>query len=80
MIPLEDRQLLAEHIETAHAQGARLEQACEVAGISSRTLERWKSDKGLTVGGRRPDLKYPAPAHALTESERADDFGRLKQI
>ena len=72
MIPLEDRQLLAEHIETAHAQGARLEQACEVAGISARTLERWKSDEGLIVGDRRPETKHPTPAHALTESERAE--------
>jgi hypothetical protein len=33
MIGLEDRQALAQDIEVAHAAGARLRPACEVAGI-----------------------------------------------
>jgi hypothetical protein len=42
MIGLEDRQALAQDIEVAHAAGARLRPACEVAGIDLRTLQRWK--------------------------------------
>ena len=72
MIRLEDRQLLAKHIDTAHSAGARLEVACEVAGINARTLERWRVNGGLTVGDRRPDTPHPTPAHALTEEERAE--------
>jgi hypothetical protein len=38
MIGLEDRQGLARDIDTAHAAGARLRPACDVAGIELRTL------------------------------------------
>lgn len=71
MIGLEDRQTLVRDIETAHAAGARLRTACEVAGITVRTLQRWKADDGLQVGDRRPLADRPIPAHALTEEERA---------
>jgi hypothetical protein len=41
MIGLEDRQSLSQDIGVAHAAGARLHLACEVAGIDLRTLQRW---------------------------------------
>ncbi|MFP5580326.1 MAG: DDE-type integrase/transposase/recombinase, partial [Acidimicrobiia bacterium] len=68
---LEDRQTMVRHIDTAHAAGARLRPACEVAGITVRTLQRWKAEDGLHVGDRRPLAERPTPAHALTEEERA---------
>lgn len=71
MIGLEDRQAKVHHIETAYAAGARLQKACEVAGISVRTLERWKTGGGLVVGDRRPESERPQPVHALTEAERS---------
>lgn len=71
MIGLEDRQTMVRHIETAYAAGARLRPACEVAGITVRTLQRWKAEDGLGVGDRRPEAKRPSPPHALTEEERA---------
>ena len=71
MIGLEDRQTMVRHIDTAHAAGARLRPACEVAGITVRTLQRWKAEDGLHVGDRRPLAERPTPAHALTEEERA---------
>ena len=46
MIGLEDRQALARDICDARTAGARLEVACEVAGISLRTLQRWQSEEG----------------------------------
>ena len=70
MIGLEDRQTMVRHIDTAHAAGARLRPACEVAGITVRTLQRWKGEDGLHVGDRRPLAERPTPAQALTEEER----------
>jgi len=71
MIRLEDRRNLALDIEQAHAAGARLGYACEVAGIDVRTLQRWKAEDGLDRGDRRPAAERPQPAHALTPQERA---------
>jgi putative transposase len=70
MIGLEDRQALARHIEAAHAAGARLELACETAGIDVRTLQRWKAQDGLVSGDGRPTAARPTPSHALSAAER----------
>jgi putative transposase len=71
MIGLEDRQTLARDIQTAHAAGARLRPACETAGITVRTLQRWLACEGLVSGDGRPRAVRPAPAHALSPLERA---------
>ena len=52
MIGLEDRQALAQDIATAHADGARLQPACEIAGINVRTLQRWRE-------GRSEAIRFP---------------------
>ena len=54
MISLEDRQLIAQHVEQAHRDGARLKAACALAGIDVRTLQRWKVGAGLQRGDPRP--------------------------
>ena len=46
MIALEDRQIVAQNIQSAHADGARLRLACEIAGIDLRTLQRWQAHEG----------------------------------
>jgi putative transposase len=71
MIGLEDRQRTAQWIAAAHRDGARLDKACEVAGIDVRTLQRWKAQDGLATGDRRPGAARPTPPHALTAQERA---------
>ena len=71
MIGLEDRQALAQDIQTAHGAGARLQPACEIAGIDLRTLQRWKAQDGLTAGDGRPQAVRPTPGHALSPEERA---------
>jgi putative transposase len=71
MIGLEDRQGLARDIAQAHAVGARLNPACEVAGIDLRTLQRWKAEEGLTQGDGRPRAVRPVCGHALSPEERA---------
>ena len=59
MIGLEDRQALAQDIDTAHAARARLQPACEVARIDVRTLQRWKARSGLPAGDDRPSAVRP---------------------
>lgn len=71
MIGLEDRRQMARDIEEACIAGARLHLACELMGITARTLQRWKADKGLQTGDGRPRAVRPVPAHALSQAERA---------
>jgi len=72
MIGLEDRQSLSRDIGVAHAAGARLHLACELAGIDVRTLQRWKANEGLAAGDGRPLAIRPVPCHALSPAERAE--------
>ena len=72
MIGLEDRQGVARDILKAHSAGARLQLACETAGIDVRTLQRWKAGHGITAGDGRPAAVRPVPAHALSAPERAE--------
>ena len=72
MIGLEDRIVLAQDIDTAHRNGARLERACAEVGITIRTLQRWKTDDGSIAGDRRPGAKRPTPAHGLSAKEREE--------
>ena len=71
MIGLEDRQALAQDIDAAQSAGARLQPACEIAGIDARTVQRWKAREGLTAGDGRPQAVHPTPSHALSPAERA---------
>ena len=71
MIDLEDRQTLGRDIHTAHSARARLQLACEIAGIALRTLQRWKAHQGLEDGDGRPQAVLALPSHALSVAERA---------
>jgi len=70
MIGLEDRQSLSQDIDVAHAAGARLHLACEIAGIDVRTLQRWKAHEGLTAGDKQAAGGTPA-AQPCPERRRA---------
>ena len=65
MIGLEDRRMKVRNIEAAQHAGARLDAACKVAGITLRTLQRWKRADGLLRGDLRPVTLRARPAHAL---------------
>ena len=71
MISLVDRQALANNINIARDTGARLLPACQTAGITMRTLQRWNTHGGLESGDGRPQAVRPTPKHALSELERA---------
>ncbi len=74
MTSLEDRQQMSELITQACNAGARLALACELCGLSERTLQRWRSRAtGATLGcDQRPHAHRPSPSHALSEAERAE--------
>ena len=69
MISTADRRQTVVLINTARQNGARLAPACQVAGISVRTYQRWTK-----TGNVRPDLRptaqRPEPANKLTIEER----------
>jgi hypothetical protein len=74
----EDRQKVVEQIEMACREGARLEPACEIAGLDVRTVQRWRGHKGK--GDGRPQAVRPTPAHALSAQERARLLEVLKRV
>lgn len=69
MISTPDRRETVELIETAMAQGARQEKACEVVGLSARTYQRWTQQGGVEED-LRPLVERQAPANKLSEAER----------
>jgi putative transposase len=54
-------------VEGAVKEGARRAKACEVLGISVRTLQRWEKEPGKEDGRCGPKSR---PVHALTEEEK----------
>lgn len=55
--------------DEAVAAGASSEAACEVIGLSARTVARWKDE--ANGGDDNRAGPRPSPAHKLTEAERA---------
>lgn len=64
---MEDRVRAIELIAEAVVNGARRVKACEVLGITIRTLQRWERAESLEDGRRGPKN---GPANALSEEER----------
>ncbi len=62
-----ERAEIIELVNKSRVSGARQSQACEVVGISTKTLQRWKQDGNAHDG--RLDAKH-APANKLTVLER----------
>ena len=70
MTTLEERQQVTQWLSDATTAGARLEKACEVIGLSPRTLQRWQLASPTAPDQRT--LTRTTPSHALTEAERAN--------
>jgi putative transposase len=73
----DDRAGFIERLRFEHRCGASgwcpvAPQACQIAGITVRTLQRWKADDGdgLISGDGRPQALRRMPCHALTPAER----------
>ena len=69
LITLTNRQRHAQLISKAVASGARQDKACEVIGLSARTLQRWRID-GAIDEDKRPTSIRPEPQNKLSAKER----------
>jgi len=56
-------------IDDARVSGARQAKACEIVGVSERTVRRWRPDE-IVVEDQRPVVKRAAPSHKLSVEER----------
>lgn len=71
MTTTQRRQEVVVVIEQAVRDGARRAKACELAGMSERTLRRWKpAGTDRVKPDRRPQARRPAPRNRLTPEER----------
>ena len=71
MISTPDRRQAIALIDEAVGAGARQARACQLLGLSLRTVQRWRRDGDVTED-RRPSAERPTPPNALSEAERAD--------
>ena len=74
MIPLPQRQQLSTWIDEVVTQGARRHRACQVVGISLRTLQRWQQGDAVACDGRTTRLMVPLEerAQVLAVANRAE--------
>ncbi len=56
-------------VDEAVSAGASAEAACEVLGLSTQTVARWKAEEG--GGEDHRTAPRPSPTHKLTKAERA---------
>ena len=68
MISLPQRQQIMQWVEEANTAGARCDKACELLGITPRTLQRWRQDGELLDDARR--TRSFVPANKLSGQER----------
>ena len=70
MTSASDRKEIIALVNEAMEAGARCAAACEVLGVSPRTLQRWRDPTGEISEDRRPDAARPVPQNKLSEAER----------
>lgn len=58
------------HIDEACAAGARLDKACDIAGISPRTIQRYRLGDEVKSDDRKAAASHRTPANKLSEEER----------
>ena len=63
------RKAILSMVDQAVTDGACREKACQVIGIASSTLGRWRID-GTVNKDARPDAVRPAQLHQYTKQER----------
>ena len=68
MITLPERRQILTWVEEAQTAGARLSVACQLLGITLRTLQRWRQSGEVVEDGRRS--RNFMPANKLSETER----------
>ena len=76
LISLEDRQMAKTSITEACNNGARKSKACEIVGISLRTIQRWEKEMNLE-DQRKQVVKNPR--NKLSEAEKAQIIATCNQ-
>nr|WP_269077876.1 IS3 family transposase [Endozoicomonas montiporae] len=69
LVSLPDRQNAVKLIEHAVSDGARQSKACQVIGLSERTIQRW-TQEGTVIPDNRKNADRPEPANKLSDAER----------
>jgi len=69
MIPCSERAHILRWVEEAHSAGARLHNACQLLGLSVRTLQRWREADPVQGDGRTQ--RVHEPRNKLSDAERA---------
>lgn len=69
MIPTEDKKHILSLVEDACRAGARQCKACEIIGISERSLQRWQKKTATEIEDKRPHAQRN-PANKLSEEEK----------
>ncbi len=69
MTSLAERERLIGNIDQACRDGARLQRACCIAGVSLNCWYRWQQDRTV-VPDRRPIVPRAAPVNKLSVEER----------
>jgi putative transposase len=64
---IEERKKIIDLVQQAIEAGARFVQACQLANVHPRTLQRWKKEK--TLADKRTQHQY-VPANKLSLAER----------
>ena len=72
------KQIAVNLIEEAVDAGARRHQACDILGISCRTLLRWQA-AGDDLSDKRRQTNNRNYTHALTQEEKHDILGLCNQ-
>jgi len=68
MTTLQDQQKAIELIDNACFAGARLPAACDILGVSPRTIQRWRRQE--KPDGRKAAAQQRTPANKLSDRER----------
>ncbi len=68
MIRLSERQCIIQWVNQSTRAGARLHKACEILGISARSLQRWQQSGEVALDGRT--RRQFVPANRLSGIER----------
>jgi transposase len=68
MTTLQDQQKAIELIDNACFAGARLPAACDILGVSPRTVQRWRRQE--KPDGRKAAAQQRTPANKLSDRER----------
>ncbi len=72
MTTLSQRKQLIDLVDESVASGARRWRACQVIGLTVRTLQRWREVGGTTVlPDRRPTASRPAPTTQIVDRPNA---------